>query len=380
MLEGRRDILRAMAKRRVFLVVMAYNEYTTDIPEHAHLEPRVFWDRRARGLGGKPVSCAEENLLGYPRDPYATENILLHEFAHGVHLEGMAELDPTFDRRLEAAYDSAKAAGLWEGTYAISNKDEYWAEAVQSWFDDNRESDALHNHVDTRAELLEYDPKVARLCREVFGNGQWRYTKPELREPAGRAHLVDFDPSRAPTFRWRDEPLPDKPRVLIQTELGDIEVELDAKRAPATTANFCRYVHQGLYDDGVFFRTVRADNQPDDPVRIAVLQGRADETREAEFFPPIPLERTRDTGLLHLDGTLTMGRLGPDTATHHVVICVGDQPHLDFGGRRNPDGQGFAAFGRVVSGMDLVRKIHQRPADGQQLAPPVRIQRMIRRH
>ena len=118
---------------------MAWNEYTTDVPEHKHLQPRVFWDRRARGLGGSPVSCGEENLLGYPGDPYSTENLLIHEFSHAVHGIAMQSLDPTFDTRLKEAFESARQKGLWKGTYAGQNRDEYWAEGAQDWFDNNRE-------------------------------------------------------------------------------------------------------------------------------------------------------------------------------------------------------------------------------------------------
>ena len=382
MLGSRPDLLSAMASNRTRLVVMASNEYTTDVPEHSRLRPRIFWDRRARGLGATPdapaVSCGEENLLGYLGDPYSTENICIHEFAHAIHSMGLSAIDPTFDDRLATAFQSAIQRGLWKGTYAATNREEYWAEAVQCWFDDNRENDALHNHVNTRVELTEYDPGVAVLCREVFGEGPWRYRKPGLRDSAGREHLAGFDPAKAPRFRWRTESVPDRPRVLIQTALGDIEVELEARAASGTVTNFLHYVHQGLYADGEFFRTVTAGNQPTNDIRIAVLQARANGLRTNEFLPPIPLERTRDTGLRHRDGTLSMARGGPDSAQDHFFICVGDQPELDFGGRRNPDGQGFAAFGRVVKGMDVVRRIHTQPAEGQQLTPPVRIQRAIR--
>jgi cyclophilin family peptidyl-prolyl cis-trans isomerase len=380
MLGERTDILRAMAAKNVHLVVMAWNEFTTDVPEHSRMKPKVFWDRRARGLGGSPVSCAEENLLCHPGDPYVKENILIHEFAHALHGYGLRVVDPTFDARLKAAYENAKAQGLWPNTYAINNRAEYWAEGVQCWFDDNRENDALHCHVNTRAELKEYDPALTALCVEVLGDGPWRYHKPMARDEAGRAHLTGWDPVKSPHFRWRQAPLTDRPRVLIQTTMGDIEVELDAKNAPITTVNFLRYVLEGFYSDGVFFRTVTASNQPDDPVKIAVIQAQADPTRDDEAFAPISIERTRDTGLRHVDGTISMARNGPDTATHHFFICIGDQPELDFGGRRNPDGQGFAAFGRVIRGMDVVRKIHESPADGQKLTPPVRIQRAVRRH
>lgn len=167
-------------------------------------------------------------------------------------------------------------------------------------------------------------------------------------------------------------------RVRIETELGDIDLEVDLVRASRTAANFLRYVDAGHYRGGRFHRTVRLDNQPQNKVRIEVIQGGVSPAREAESLSPIPLERTSDTGLTHLDGTVSMARDAPDTATSDIFICIGDQPELDFGGRRNPDGQGFAAFGRVVSGMDVVRKIQAAPADGQSLTPPIAIRRAVR--
>ena len=167
--------------------------------------------------------------------------------------------------------------------------------------------------------------------------------------------------------------------VVVETEMGTFELEVDVDRAPVTAANFLRYVDGGFYDGGTFFRTVHADNQPDDSIRIAVVQGGRNPDLEEESFPPIPLERTSETGLRHEDGTISMARGGPDTATQSFFICIGDQPSLDFGGMRNPDGQGFAAFGRVVAGMDVARAIHQSPYEAQQLTPPVRITRAYRK-
>ncbi|MYE33335.1 MAG: peptidylprolyl isomerase [Gemmatimonadales bacterium] len=180
-------------------------------------------------------------------------------------------------------------------------------------------------------------------------------------------------------FRATPAPAGDPIRVVVETELGAFELEVDVDRAPVTAANFLRYVDGGFYDGGTFFRTVHADNQPDDSVRIAVVQGGRNPEMDAESFPPIPLERTSETGLRHEDGTVSMARGGPDTATQSFFICISDQPSLDFGGMRNPDGQGFAAFGRVVAGMDVVRAIHRAPYDAQQLTPPVRITRAYRK-
>ena len=169
---------------------------------------------------------------------------------------------------------------------------------------------------------------------------------------------------------WQDSP---SLFVLIETELGRIEVVMDMERAPATANNFLEYVREGHFTDGQFHRTVTLDNQPDNEILIEVIQASVNREFRERGFDPIALERTSVTGLKHLDGTISMARGGPDSATSSFFICVGDQPSLDFGGMRNADGQGFAAFGRVTHGMDVVRKIQQAPAEGQSLTPPVRI-------
>jgi peptidyl-prolyl cis-trans isomerase A (cyclophilin A) len=168
-------------------------------------------------------------------------------------------------------------------------------------------------------------------------------------------------------------------RVVIETEMGEIEVEIDTSRAPITAANFLKYVDAGHYDGGRFHRTVKMDNQPDKKIKIEVIQAGVSPEKTKSDFPAIPLERTNKTGLLHKDGAISMARDGPDTATSDFFICINDQPELDYGGKRNPDGQGFAAFGRVVGGMDVVRKIQTAPAEAQSLKPPVRILRIRRK-
>jgi peptidyl-prolyl cis-trans isomerase A (cyclophilin A) len=166
---------------------------------------------------------------------------------------------------------------------------------------------------------------------------------------------------------------PDPVLLEIRTELGSITLELYPGKAPATVANFLRYVDGGFYTDGSFHRTVHLDNQPDDSIRIAVIQGDMNQAMRAQGFGPIDLERTHVTGLKHVDGAVSMARGGPDTVTSSFFICVGDQPELDYGGRRNPDGQGFGAFGLVVEGMDVVRAINRSAAEGQSLTPPIKI-------
>ena len=207
MVGHRQDILHALAENEVRFAVMAYSELTTEIPEHSDLKPDYYWDRRARGLGSTParpaVSCGEENLLNYSGDPYSTENILIHEFAHAIHQMGLNTVDPSFDDRLETLFNAAKEKGLWENTYAITNRSEYWAEGTQSWFDTNRANDDQHNHVDTRDKLKDYDPALATLLTEVFGDTDWRYTQAVTRTHLG--HLHGFDPEQSPKFEWSPE-------------------------------------------------------------------------------------------------------------------------------------------------------------------------------
>lgn len=168
-------------------------------------------------------------------------------------------------------------------------------------------------------------------------------------------------------------------RVTMQTDLGNVELAVDSAHAPRTAANFLRYVDAGRYEGGRFHRTVTMSNQPSNDVKIEVVQWSAAPRGNREAFPAIQLERTSVTGLKHLDGTISMARSGPNTATADVFICIGDQPSLDFGGARNPDGQGFAAFGRVISGMEVVRRIQGSPANGQTLTPAVRILNIVRK-
>jgi hypothetical protein len=213
------DLRQAMISSGSRMIVIAHNEFTTDIPEYAHLRPKDYMDARARGLGGSRdeavCSSAEENVLAFEGDPYSSENILIHEFAHNIHLRGMINLDSTFDDRLKQAYDHAMNQGLWKGKYAATNHAEYFAEGVQSWFNNNRQPDHDHNHVDTRKELKEYDPGLAAICEEVFGATELVYTKPTTRL---HGHMSGYDPSTAPKFQWPDRLLKAKAQIREETK------------------------------------------------------------------------------------------------------------------------------------------------------------------
>jgi peptidyl-prolyl cis-trans isomerase A (cyclophilin A) len=179
------------------------------------------------------------------------------------------------------------------------------------------------------------------------------------------------------------QPTPAVVTVAIETSIGTIEVQVDPVRAPITTANFLKYVDAKMYDGGRFHRAVRLDNQARKDVMIEVIQGgrNPEAAKTAKGFGPITLERTSMTRLTHVDGAISMARgATADSASSDFFLCVGPQPTLDFGGARAADGQGFAAFGRVTKGMDLVRKIQAGATnDREQLVEPIRIVRIYRK-
>lgn len=172
-------------------------------------------------------------------------------------------------------------------------------------------------------------------------------------------------------------PLPNPPRVRVETTLGSIDIIVELYRAPLTAGNFLEYVDRGFYDYGRLHRATRVDNYtvalPSRPL-LECIQAGTNPARKPDALPPIPLERTSVTGLNHVTGTVSMARgAGADTATSDFFILLNDQPSLDFGGKRFDDGQGAAAFGRVIAGMDVVRKIQQQPTKAQSLEPPITI-------
>ena len=205
MLKGRDDVREALIRSRVRVGVMAYDEMTTAIPEHRELG--VWYDKRARGLGGNPVTCGEENLLAFRGDPYRGESILIHEFAHIIHGRGFCAVDKSFDTRLKALHKKMKASGRYRG-YAMVSFGELWAEGVQSWFHCNRgggldivkPDGKFLSHIHTREQMKTHAPQLAKLLAESFKGNDWTYV-PVL-ERLDQPHLKGYDPAKAPVFRW----------------------------------------------------------------------------------------------------------------------------------------------------------------------------------
>jgi len=172
-------------------------------------------------------------------------------------------------------------------------------------------------------------------------------------------------------------PSKSSPRVTLKTEAGNITVVLDTVNAPITAKNFLKLVKEGTLSKSCFYRTVRLENQPLNKIKIEVIQGGIYIDSLIEKLPVIAHETTAQSGILHKDGAISMARNQPGTASTEFFICIGDQPELDFGGKRNQDGQGFAAFGKVISGMEIVRVIQQLPDSLQYLTKPVLIKEVI---
>ncbi|WP_018613553.1 peptidylprolyl isomerase [Segetibacter koreensis] len=170
------------------------------------------------------------------------------------------------------------------------------------------------------------------------------------------------------------------PHIAIETKIGNIEVELYTDKAPKSTAAFLSYIDSGFYKNAAFYRVLNQDNQPMDAFKAALIQGGIWRTNHKLFtsLKGIEHETTKQTGILHKDGTISLARQEPGTATTEFFICLGDQPGFDYGGENNPDNQGYAAFGKVVKGMDIVRTIYDRPEDDQAFTPPVMIFDIVR--
>jgi peptidyl-prolyl cis-trans isomerase A (cyclophilin A) len=170
------------------------------------------------------------------------------------------------------------------------------------------------------------------------------------------------------------------PHIEIQTSMGDIEVELYPDQAPKTVKAFLSYVKAGYYKNSSFYRVLNTDNQPSNAAKAELIQGGIYKSnhRVHDTLSGIPHETTQQTHILHKNGTISLARLAPGTATSEFFICLGDQPGFDYGGENNPDKQGYAAFGKVIKGMEVVQKIYNQPEEEQSFDPPVPIYNIVR--
>jgi peptidyl-prolyl cis-trans isomerase A (cyclophilin A) len=172
----------------------------------------------------------------------------------------------------------------------------------------------------------------------------------------------------------------ENPHVRIQTDFGNIEVELYPSKAPKSVAAFLSYVDSGLYKNSSFYRVLKEENQPSSSFKSELIQGGIWQTnsKKALTLPGIPHETTKESGLLHINGTISLARTTPGSASSEFFICVGDQPAYDYGNTANADKLGYAAFGKVVKGMEVVNMIHQQPENGEAFSPPIAINDIVR--
>lgn len=171
-----------------------------------------------------------------------------------------------------------------------------------------------------------------------------------------------------------------EPTIKIETNFGDIIVELSPEKAPATVKAFMSYVDSGYFKNSSFYRVLKAEDQPSNSFKSELIQGGIWQTdyKRQQSIPGIPLETTRETGLLHKNGSISLARSTPGSANTEFFICIGDQPAYDYGGSANPDGQGFSAFGKVIKGMEYVKQIHSQPDNATNFTPPIKIKNIVR--
>jgi hypothetical protein len=236
MLQGRPDVLQTLIESRLRVVVMAHDEVLTSVPEYSDLDGK-YYDGRARGLAPQDarrllVTVAEENVLSFPGDPYEGQSVFIHEFAHAIATKALWPNEQMFEAKLKTSYLHAQRTGLWQTDYASTSYDEYWAELVQAWFDADEENDPHNNHVNTRVELLQYDPMGAALIGEFLGNSPFRYVDTTIRQPPG--HLRGLDRSTLPTFSWPAEVI----RLLQPLPVGQWRERRSVLRSPAATIHF----------------------------------------------------------------------------------------------------------------------------------------------
>ena len=240
--------------------------------------------------------------------------------------------------------------------------------------------------------VFKFDNVVPGTYTVKFENANYQtYSRTGLALTAGQSKSLNVALEMSPYITVDPDPAAPPPPasalapgeigVGVETSLGTFYIAVDPKRAPITATNFLRYVDAKLYDGGRFHRATRPDNYtaaPPNRPMMNIIQGGINPAKRDEGFGPIPLERTTLTGIKHVTGVVSMARGTPDSATSDFFVLLDDQPSLDYGGLRFEDAQGGGAFGHVLSGLDVVKKIQQQPVDGQNLSGPVTIRRVWR--
>ncbi|MDQ2719031.1 MAG: peptidylprolyl isomerase [Bacteroidota bacterium] len=171
-----------------------------------------------------------------------------------------------------------------------------------------------------------------------------------------------------------------EPTIKIETNFGDIIVELYPEKAPQTVKAFLTYADSGYFKNSSFYRVLKAEDEPSNAFKSELIQGGIWQTnyKRQQSIPGISLETTKQTGLLHKNGTISLARTTSSTGNTEFFICIGDQPAYDYGGDANPDGQGFASFGKVIEGMEYVKQIHDQPDNATSFTPPLKIKNIVR--
>jgi len=260
LLAGREDVRRMMIRDNVRLTIIAAEEETTDVPEYYEADPvrRAYVNERARGFGGKMTSFGEENLLCLPIDRYDDENIMVHEFGGHCVDRTIRSMDREFGRELRRLYSDAIKRGLYKDTYAGSNVAEYWAEAVQSYFDCNRQNNWNHNYVNTREELYEYDPNLAKLVAETFRLSEeqdWRY-KPMAKQPA-----VTTPPAKLKANKFYTKYVDCRSLPILGSEKADDEAMLRANEIIRSMFAYRHDILKAMIDAGLWVVILAADEK-----------------------------------------------------------------------------------------------------------------------
>jgi hypothetical protein len=317
MLENRPDVRMALVDDGVRYIIIAAEEQVTDIPDYANMKPKAFWNERSRGFGGRITSCGEENLLSLPTDRYEDESIFIHELAHAIDGRGLRKIEPDFRQRLKTLYDSAMAKGLYKYDYASTNTSEYWAESVQAFFDADRENNWNHNHVNTRRELYEYDPKMAEYVREMFrinSDNDWRY-QPLVKQPSVIAPPQTVSSKGISKYVWC------RGFSILGSDKVSEKAMLDADRI---VRNMFRYRHDVLkviIDANVQLAVIAPGQPPKEVPHVKKVRRKWFFNKKGAVAKQAPIFRfcTAETNLMQFAGNAA---LGENLLIHDMALLI----------------------------------------------------------